>query len=369
LRLAETVVGRRLNRAALLHPSHLVLLVTERCNGRCTMCGHWRAEPQQPELTVPEISRLVRAKHLQQVMVVGLSGGEPFLRRDLVEIAAVCCQSLPLLTELRFSTNGSLPGATAKQIATIMASSSVDLTVTVSVDGDRATHDALRGTRGSYDRALETVRTLRSLDGSAHRLALAIRFTMQPDNLHLLLETYRLSRRLGVSFCVKPATSGGSYGSAALDHAGWLERLPAAERRHLIDAIQTIAADQAAELDGSSLLDRFRSAASAWFVHRSAHFIDDPSRPPFPCYASFGTTVIGPTGDVRDCAVLYRKMGSLRDRPFDQIWTSAAMQEARQSIRVGRCACYTYCNQMLSMLVAEWPAIMRVLLTRRIDGR
>jgi MoaA/NifB/PqqE/SkfB family radical SAM enzyme len=95
--------------------------------------------------------------------VVRLTGGEPFLRHDLFEIAeAVMRASRPAV--LHVTTNGSLPDRVVDFARTF--SRPKRLAFLVSFDGHREEHDASRGPRVTYDLAMSTVRRVAALRAS-----------------------------------------------------------------------------------------------------------------------------------------------------------------------------------------------------------
>ena len=69
-------------------PISLVHFVTNRCNARCSFCFIDFDNPKtfQGELTIEEIEKLT--KNLgKSLLNVNLTGGEPFARKDLIDIA------------------------------------------------------------------------------------------------------------------------------------------------------------------------------------------------------------------------------------------------------------------------------------------
>ena len=69
-------------------PISLVHFVTNRCNARCSFCFIDFDDPKtfSHELTLDEIDKLT--KNLgKSLLNVNLTGGEPFARKDLTEIA------------------------------------------------------------------------------------------------------------------------------------------------------------------------------------------------------------------------------------------------------------------------------------------
>ncbi|MEA3409628.1 MAG: radical SAM protein, partial [Candidatus Eisenbacteria bacterium] len=134
-------------------PVGCVVAVTYRCNARCTVCDIWKNESRADEEIAPSdyawLPRSLRS--------VNVSGGEPFLRDDLVEIVSVIERVCPR-ARVVISTNGLNPS----RIEAMMGKMT-HIAVRVSVDGVGAKHDEIRGIDGAYDKALDTVRRLKGL--------------------------------------------------------------------------------------------------------------------------------------------------------------------------------------------------------------
>ncbi len=146
------------NRLGLVpRPSYCTFLVCDRCNARCGMCDSWRM-PRGVELT-PEQTGIVFGK-LGALDAGRLTGGEPFLRADLLELAeAVMEKSSPGV--LHITTNGSFPARIAGFARAF--SRPRRLHFMVSFDGLPAVHDASRGRKVTFERALESVDALVAL--------------------------------------------------------------------------------------------------------------------------------------------------------------------------------------------------------------
>lgn len=90
------------------HHTYLRISLTERCNLRCDYCMPAEGVPLQPKnklLTTEEILRLARIFVEQGVRKIRLTGGEPTVRRDIVEIVAQM-KALPELEQIGITTNG-----------------------------------------------------------------------------------------------------------------------------------------------------------------------------------------------------------------------------------------------------------------------
>ncbi len=90
--------------------------LTDRCSLRCTYCMPAEGLPWLPsdeQLTTPELMRLVAIAVDHGIETVRLTGGEPLLRPDVVDVVARIA-ALPTAPEVSLTTNGlRLPGLAA----------------------------------------------------------------------------------------------------------------------------------------------------------------------------------------------------------------------------------------------------------------
>jgi len=83
---------------------HLRISITQRCNLNCIYC-HREGEPKGgEELSVEEIAKICKAFYDLGVKKVKITGGEPLIRKDVVDII----QSMPPFEEISLVTNGTL---------------------------------------------------------------------------------------------------------------------------------------------------------------------------------------------------------------------------------------------------------------------
>src|SRR5580765_1168176 len=60
--------------------------VTDRCNYKCVYCRTGEVGPQYPDLAIEEYLRMIRVFVDLGITKVRLTGGEPLLRRGLVDL-------------------------------------------------------------------------------------------------------------------------------------------------------------------------------------------------------------------------------------------------------------------------------------------
>jgi radical SAM protein with 4Fe4S-binding SPASM domain len=141
-------------RDAVFRPVLAVWEVTLRCDLACRHCGSRAGHARPDELTTDECLDLIRQLAELGTHEVALIGGEAYLRDDwLVLIAAIRDRGMrpTLVTGGRGLTRERAMGAKAAGL----------FSVSVSIDGEEATHDRLRGVAGSHRAAFEALAHLR----------------------------------------------------------------------------------------------------------------------------------------------------------------------------------------------------------------
>ncbi|MFM8366260.1 MAG: GTP 3',8-cyclase MoaA [Candidatus Nanopelagicaceae bacterium] len=93
--------------------------LTDRCSLRCTYCMPFNFDkwlPSETLLTAPEIVKVIEIAVSQGIKEVRLTGGEPLLRPDIVEIVSRI-NALENVPELSMTTNGVALGKVANELA------------------------------------------------------------------------------------------------------------------------------------------------------------------------------------------------------------------------------------------------------------
>jgi cyclic pyranopterin phosphate synthase len=131
--------------------------ITDRCNYKCVYCRDGESSPQYPELGIDEYLRLIVAFVGLGITKVRLTGGEPLLRRGLLELVQELARMQTLdgqQLDLALTTNGHL----LDKLAEPLKAAGLDR-VTVSMDAvDPETFERITRVPGSFKKVLGGVR-------------------------------------------------------------------------------------------------------------------------------------------------------------------------------------------------------------------
>ena len=158
-RLALKVINS--NFSDLKLPYKLNFYLTDRCNFRCKICNIWDKKVGN-ELDTHEISVFFRKN--SHFSWIDITGGEIFLRKDIDEIFGIIISECKNLHLLHFPTHGFFTEKVCSSVKDIIGKFKGRLVVTVSLDGPREVHNAVRGI-DSWERAVATFRKLDALIG------------------------------------------------------------------------------------------------------------------------------------------------------------------------------------------------------------
>jgi len=153
--------------AARLTDSHgrvihdLRVSITDSCNYKCVYCRTGEVGAQYPELGIDEYLHLIRLFVSLGITKVRLTGGEPLLRRGLVEMVQELARMRTLSGEpldLAITTNGHLLGSLAAPLKDAGLNR-----VTVSMDAvDAPTFERITRVPGSFEKVLKGIRAARA---------------------------------------------------------------------------------------------------------------------------------------------------------------------------------------------------------------
>ena len=305
------------------------VIVTYRCNARCTMCGRYR-EPSRPEEEItPETIR-----KLPRMYFTNITGGEPFLRHDLKEIVRELRKKSDRIV---ISTNGFFTDRILD-----LCREFPDVGIRVSIEGMEETNNAIRGLEDGYHRGCDTLKKLREMGVRD----VGFGMTVQDRNARDLLPLYRLSEQWDMEFATAAVHNSFYF---VTDHNRIRDPLAAARQfEALINAL----------LKTSSPKKWFR----AYFNHGLIHYLYGRKRL-LPCDMSFDTFFLDPYGDVMPCNGTGEKkiMGNLNLQTWEALWNSPQAEAVRTEVRCCERQCWMIGSASPAMRKYIWKPALWVL--------
>ena len=174
------------------HIDTIIFLITNLCNLGCKQCFLHSSLNKDVEknLTLEEIEKFFTS--LGRVKNITLSGGEPFLRKDLSEIC-IALDKISTPTWITLPTNGAYPDVIFSQTKAILENTRTNLFISLSLDGPSGVHDNIRKSPGLFGKVKETYEKLSFLYYIFYpRLALQVNSTIFVDNHSYFKELYYL---------------------------------------------------------------------------------------------------------------------------------------------------------------------------------
>ncbi|MGQ0554137.1 MAG: radical SAM protein [Planctomycetota bacterium] len=338
-------------------PLHLTLFVTGTCNARCRHCFHWQevaAGVKGP--SVEDVQRLADSSaRLGPLLWVSFGGGEPFLRRDLPELARAFGRHG--LRHLAIPTNGLVEGWQHESVERMLAENpDTFLSVSVSFDGPPAIHDSIRQVPGGHARSVESVRSYRrQAEGRTKRLGVGLILTVTSENQRVLADHLEeLVDELHPDNVTINLARGTAMEQHLLDVDLDCYREVVARKQRLMESgalpyFRYPLADVAAARDRLMYEHVARVAAGDLSQH-------------LPCTAGTLSAVIFENGSVQPCEMLGRDIGNLNDTRWDlgALWNAPAAEALRREIRQTRCHCTWECAQADNVLFQPraWPRLL-----------
>ena len=168
-------------RAAREKPVHLILFVTDHCNAKCGTCFYWQSLNQGESLKIDQVEKISAA--MDEMVWLDLSGGEPFLRKDIDRICHLFIDRNKV-RHINIPTNAIQTSVIANSVNAILANPApFRINVAISLDGIGETHDRVRGVPGNYKKALATMEALQEIRARDPRLALSVVTTLMRSNV------------------------------------------------------------------------------------------------------------------------------------------------------------------------------------------
>lgn len=313
----------------------VILMPHSACNCRCVMCDIWKGNKNLKQLTEDDIrSLLTSLKDLGTKQVV-MSGGEALLNPDFFSLCKILKKQ-----DLHISllSTGLTLKKNAEEILNLVDE------VIISLDGDEATHNAIRNIDGAFAKLKEGVQYIKSRKSD---FKIAARTVIHRLNFRKWPAIIESAKQIGVDhISFLPAdVSSHAFNREVLwteerqmDVAVHVEEL--AEFKRVLDHVMTIYKQ---DIDSHYISESPEKLNKIFFYYCAVHQLRD-----FPykkCNAPWVSAVIEPDGNVKPC-FFHPSIGNIRSAPLNEILNGQKGLGFRKNLNMDeddtckRCVCY-----------------------------
>ncbi|MFH1455958.1 MAG: radical SAM protein [archaeon] len=339
-----TILGRMIGKP-LVGPMNGCIVVTYACNLRCQMCDLVeRVKTKNKQLTTDEIKKVLDDYAKIGTIGIGLTGGEPFIRSDMLEIIRYT-KEVGLIAHM--SSNGfNMTKDNAKKIL----DAGLDA-IAFSLDGSTSkTHDKVRGVKGSFDmvmRGIDNFVHLKRITKKYKHFTIVVTCSVNKYNIDEVLDIVKIAKQKGVDYISFIPFH--DIGELTNNVATMQDLKVTKEQLHKLDVL----VDKLIQLRRKT---KFIDTSEEYLKLFKHCFRGEPL--PIKCYAGYVTLVVGAFGEIYPCFPFMegkKVFANVRDIPLRKYWESNHFNCRRKNMKNCR-QCY-WNNQTETNLLFNFRTI------------
>lgn len=311
-------------------PLSATLELTENCNLGCRHC-YIVDNTHRPELGLADWKKVLDQLAEQKTLMLTLTGGEPLLHDDFFDIAAYA-------REKAFSfvlfTNGTLVTPEAADSLRSLRPQRIEITI---LGGTAATHDAISGVAGSFEKAVRGTRLLIERGINVQLKATWMRANIEEAEL---MES--LAAELGASF---------RTGYLLLHH-----------RQELIETDPLLPTVEQMETMAKRMMER----SGRKEMPPPPQLNEQQKQGLSPCGAGHTSFCIDARGNVTPCVAIRTQLGNLLETSVGEIWARSAELDRLRKLRINdlpecrSCRLYLTCKRCAGVAMAETGSLLGI---------
>ncbi len=322
-------------------PVHLTHFVTNKCNLRCHHCFYKETLDSKPEQM-----DLVKAEELYSsvgsLLWLAVAGGEPFLRRDLVELLSCAIQaSAPKF--LTIPTNGFYTDRIFLDMLRLAQKyPKQKIALQFSIDGDQAIHDQIRGP-GSWRHLEESIARMKTLRKAYPQINLSIITVLNQENENLFPHLIdHLAKHFGLDQIHVNLFRYGSLSAPPLP-ASLVEKYRTTIDHNFLRADQSLGRGYNAII--FKLVTHIAKKQKEMIYQTARH-----GKFSVPCEAGTLSYTVWENGKVGPCEILNEQ---IRFDRFKDFWKSPVLKVLRGKIKSEKCRCTYECAMTVNALLGR----------------
>jgi len=316
------------------------------------MCDSWKKDSHD-DLSLLEIATIFG--QLPSMDIVRITGGEPFLRKDILDIVHLAQNKLKPHV-IHITTNGFLTDRILQFCE--MREKKAPLFMLLSLDGMKEKHNRTRGTKKAWDLALQTIKVLSSLRQKM-KLRLLVNQTIVDEEgiedyirLKEYLSPYDIKINSVIAYDTSAMYTCRHEVNLAPVESGKFGTFGKFRPQHVEQLIRVLN-------QGLEKTPYFNRIAKRYYL-RGIHerIVTGKSHPHPKCVALNSHLRIMPNGQIPICQFNTTTVGNFRHQTFDEIWFGEGMEKYRDW--VNKCpGCWAECevlpNAVYSGDILKYP--------------
>ncbi len=329
-------------------PISLIHFITNRCNARCKHCFIDFDHPDifKNELTLEEIKKLTKSFG-KSLFNINITGGEPFLRRDIFEIVKAYFMNAGI-NSVYITTNGMYTKWTKEFIDKFIESGiKGNLIFSFSIDNFEEGHDENRRVKGLYGNVMKTYHLVKNYNKPNIMANVAI--TVTDHNYDKVIEFYHyLKKEKGIT----------SITAIAMREEGVVKKISLELKKKIHEAYSALTKLIREDIFNNNI-EGYKRGLQGTLMNAKNIIVNENIRNTYlnkkyishcPAGALFG--VIGAKGEVYPCEILNRHLGNLRDYDmnFMELWKNKATKDTKKFIKDIDCNCTYECAWSINVI-------------------
>ncbi len=339
------------------HPvpvGYVIISTTYKCNAKCVMCDLHKFYSKRPDLAGKEIDlptvfdALKNSSVIRTIKHIDLTGGEPFLRKDLKDFINNLFD-LPNIDLITINTNGILSNKIVDDVEGILKKlkKKQKFYLSISIDGVGSLHDKIRGVPGIFSKIEKTITALSKLQTIYSQFKLRSNAVIQSANVYALetIKTY--------------------WNKNNIDGAFSVIQTPFYTQTNKQNTYNNIGGFNKQEISIiKSIFPKSRGMN---------YYLDKGCVRPLHCFAGYSAMCIDPFGTIYPCNFLTGNksysMGNIMDNGIDAAWVSMQAKTIRK--RIKKCPhiqCWNGCEVDQTLVQFDAVDKMMQVLTCGLTG-
>ena len=329
-------------------PISLIHFVTNRCNARCSFCfiDFDNENIFKDELNLEEIENLTKSVG-KSLLNVNFTGGEPFARKDLIDIAELYIKNTTIKS-IYVTTNGSLPER-IQNFANIISKKYpwIELTFQISIDDMPEQHNKVRKINNLFDNCIDSFERLKKIEGNVNPVVSITVTNENCDNIENIYHYLTQEKKINSIKC-----------TIVRDEGVFIT--PIEKKKDILDAF-TWLTEKIKEDSANGIIQNYNTKSLQGRLHNKKDKISwEMIKETYlssayisPCHAGSLFGIISSKGAIYPCEILEdKKLGDLRENEmnFMKIWNNKNTLNTKKFIKETKCRCSYECGLTYNIL-------------------